>query len=368
MIKVPFLDLKKQQATIKPELDEAYRRVLDSGWFIAGPELEAFESEFAAYQGVGHCVGVGNGLDALHLALRAMGVGSGDEVIVPAHTFIASWLAVSYSGATLRPVDVDESTGNLDPALLKAAINKRTKIIMPVHLYGRICNMNSITQIAKDNGIRILEDAAQAHGSIYRGHRAGQFGVAAGFSFYPGKNLGALGDSGAVVTNNVDLATRLRSLRNYGSVQRYRHIDKGFNSRLDELQAAFLRVKLHHLDTWNLRRRDIARRYIAAFSDLPLGLPVSDGDNISSWHLFVIRTHQRTMLEASLKEEGIATLVHYPIPPFLQEAYLRLGYQGNDFPISTRISGEVLSLPMDPMMTDDQVVHVISEVRKFYGK
>lgn len=368
MIKVPFLDLKRQHESIKVELDEAYRRVLESGWFITGPELEAFEAEFSAYHGVRHCVGVGNGLDALHLTLRAMAIGAGDEVIVPAHTFIATWLAVSYAGASLRPVDVEEVTGNLDPSQLEAAINERTKVIMPVHLYGRICNMFPIMEIAKKHGILVLEDAAQAHGAEYHGLRAGHFGIAAGFSYYPGKNLGALGDGGAVVTNDANLATRLQLLRNYGSAQRYHHMETGFNSRLDELQAAFLRVKLRHLETWNNRRRDIARRYIVAFSDLPFWLPESDGDNISSWHLFVIRTHQRAELAAKLKAEGIATLIHYPVPPFLQEAYISLGYRGDSFPISARISNEVLSLPMDPMMTDAQVEHVITAVRMFYER
>ncbi len=273
-MQVPFLNIKAQNVELKAELEAAYTRVMDSGWYILGKEVEAFEAEFASYCGVKYCVGVGNGLEALHLILRAYGIGEGDEVIVPANTYIATWLAVSYAGATPAPVEPDEKTFNINPELIEKAITKKTKAILPVHLYGQCADMDAINEIAKRRGIKVIEDAAQAHGALYKGRKAGSLGHAAGFSFYPGKNLGAIGDAGAVTTNDGELAEKIRLLRNYGSKVKYYNEVKGFNSRLDEMQAAFLRVKLKRLDEWNSRRMQIAKRYFEALKECAgLGLP-----------------------------------------------------------------------------------------------
>lgn len=347
---IPFLDMKAPYMELQSELDAAYQRVMRSGWYILGAEVEAFEAEFAEYCGVRHCIGVGNGLEALHLALRGWGIGAGDEVIVPSNTYIATWLAVTYTGATPVPVEPVESTHNLDPAKIEAALGPRTKAILPVHLYGQPADMDPINAIAERYGLKVLEDAAQAHGARYKGRRTGALGAAAGFSFYPGKNLGALGDGGAVTTNDADLARRIRALRNYGSTKKYVNETIGFNSRLDELQAAFLRVKLPRLDEWNSRRSEIAKWYSQI---LPKAFPMFSLPFVPDWadpcwHLFVVRVKNRDRVQAMLTEGGIGTLIHYPIPPHLQDAYRGLQCAGGTLPIAERLANEVLSLPMGP--------------------
>lgn len=358
---VPFLDLSAAVVECRDDFDDAYRRVLDSGWFLLGEEASAFEREFAAATGVEHAIVVSTGLDALVLALRAMDIGEGDEVIVPGFTFVATWLAVSAAGATPVPVDVDDATCNLDPALIEAAITSRTKAIMPVHLQGRPAAMAAIADIAKRHGLGIIEDAAQAHLARRDGVPAGSFGDAAGFSFYPGKNLGALGDGGAVTTNDASLAARVRSLRNYGSVVKYVHDEKGVNSRLDELQCAFLRVRLERLAEWNARRARIAARYLEALADLELRLPAVEAGVDHAWHVFAIRVADRDRVQASLGDLGVQTLIHYPTPPHRTAAYAELG--GADLPVADAICRETLSLPIGPHLSDGQVEAVVAAVR-----
>ena len=345
---VPFLNLKTPHIELRQQLEGAFDRVLNSGWFVLGKEVEAFEHEFADYCEAEHCVGVGNGLDALHLILRAYGIGPGDEVIVPANTYIATWLAVSYAGATPVPVEPDGRTYNIDPSLVEAAITPQTKAIIPVHLYGQPADMDTINAIAARHGLKVIEDAAQAHGARYRGRRVGGLGDAAGFSFYPGKNLGALGDGGAVVTNDAGLAEKMRILRNYGSQMKYHNEVKGFNSRLDELQAAFLRVNLCHLDEWNARRQQAANDYLTQLTDEELTLPFVPDWAEPVWHLFVVRHPQRLALQMRLQLAGIGTMIHYPIPPHLQPAYAELGFSEGAYPLTEAIHREVLSLPMGP--------------------
>jgi dTDP-4-amino-4,6-dideoxygalactose transaminase len=365
---VPFLDLKAPHEELREELEAAARRVMDSGWFILGPECEAFEAEFAAYCGARHCVGVGNGLEALHLVLRAMGVGPGDEVIVPSNTYIATWLAVSYAGATPVPVDPDPLTHNLDPARVEEAITPRTRALMPVHLYGQPADMDAVNDIAARHNLRVVEDAAQAHGALYRGRRAGALADAAGFSFYPGKNLGALGDAGAVVTDDDELADRVRLLRNYGSRVKYENEERGYNSRLDELQAALLRAKLSRLDDWNARRRRVAESYLQQLEGVAgLVLPEVPEWADPVWHLFVVRTPERARLQAYLSEAGVGTLIHYPKPPHLQAAYADAGRRAGDFPVAERLAGEVLSLPMGPHLSREAVEYVVSRLSSFPG-
>lgn len=365
---IPFLDLKAPHLELQTELDAAYRRVIESGWYLLGRETEAFEAEFAAYCGVAHCIGVGNGLDALHLILRAMDIGPGDEVIVPSHTYIATWLAVSYAGATPVPVEPDPFTHNLDPERIAAAITSRTKAIMPVHLYGQPADMDAILAVAERYGLKVIEDAAQAHGAGYKGKRAGSLGHAAGFSFYPGKNLGALGDGGAVTTNDDALGERIRTLRNYGSKVKYRHEVRGFNSRLDELQAALLRVKLARLDKWNQQRREAAALYQDALVCTGLGLPFVPDWADPVWHLYVVRHPRRDELQQRLAEAGIGTLIHYPIPPHLQGAYGDAGFAAGDFPLSEQMSREVLSLPMGPYLKPGEIAQVVSAIHAFAGE
>jgi dTDP-4-amino-4,6-dideoxygalactose transaminase len=356
---IPFLDLKSPYQELKAELDAAYRRVMESGWYILGPEVEAFEREFAEYCNVKHCIGVGNGLEALHLILRAMEIGPGDEVIVPANTYIATWLAVSYAGATPVPVEPDKRTYNIDPSKIEAVISKRTKAILPVHLYGQPADMDPIFNIAKQYGLKVIEDAAQAHGATYKGHRVGGLGDAAGFSFYPGKNLGAFGDAGAVMTNDPNLAARVRSLRNYGSKIKYFNETKGFNSRLDPLQAAFLRVKLKYLDEWNSRRSSIATQYLKALTGMSaLTLPIVPSWGEPVWHLFVVRHPCRDIFQKRLEEREIETLIHYPVPPHRSDAYAEMGFAEGAFPITEAISHTIISLPMGPHMSDDQIQYV----------
>jgi dTDP-4-amino-4,6-dideoxygalactose transaminase len=360
-----FLDLHAAYLELKTEIDAAVARVLDSGCFLLGRELEAFESEFAQYLGVKHCVGVGNGLDALHLALRALGVVPGDEVLVPSNTYIATWLAVSYSGGKPVPVEPDERTYNIAPEKLEGAITERTKGIIPVHLYGQPADMDPILEVARKHNLWVVEDAAQAHGARYKGKRVGGLGDIAGWSFYPAKNLGAFGDGGAVTTNNTELADRVRVLRNYGSRTKYFNEVQGFNSRLDEMQAAVLRVKLGHLDEWNRRRRRIAKLYFESLENMSLVLPYVPEWSEPVWHLFVVRSFLRDELQQHLASLGIGTLIHYPVPPHLQQAFRKLGRGEGSLPISEGIHKTVLSLPMGPQCTQDQASLVTRAVREF---
>jgi dTDP-4-amino-4,6-dideoxygalactose transaminase len=367
-MKVAFLDLKAINHEIAADLEVACRRVLASGWYILGQQVEAFEAEFAAHCGTKYCVGVGNGLEALHLALRAMDIGSGDEVIVPANTYIATWLAISYAGARPVPVEPDEGTYNIDPSRIESAVTSRTKAILPVHLFGQPADMDAINELAERHGLRVIGDAAQAHGARYKGHPVGSLGHAAAFSFYPTKNLGALGDGGAVVTHDAALADKVRVLRNYGSRIKYQNEVKGFNSRLDELQAALLRVKLAKLDKWNAQRRQIAEAYSRGLREVrDLVLPhVPDGVE-PVWHLYVVRHPRRDALQRHLQRAGVGTLIHYPVPPHLSPAYAELAGSAGDFPITERLASEVLSLPMGPHLNHEQVEAVIQTVQEFAG-
>jgi dTDP-4-amino-4,6-dideoxygalactose transaminase len=364
MTNVPFVDLHPIYDELKEELDGAFRRVMESGWYVLGQEVAAFEAEFAAYCQVRYCVGVGNGLEALHLILRAYGIGPGDEVIVPAHTFIATWLAVSYAGATPVPVEPVERTFNIDPDRVAVAVTPRTKAVIPVHLYGQPADMDPILEVARRGGLKVIEDAAQAHGATYQGRRVGGIGDAAGFSFYPAKNLGAIGDGGAITTNDGELADRLRALRNYGSMIKYRHEARGFNSRLDEIQAACLRVKLKKLDEWNTRRRALASEYTTRLAGLPgLTLPIVLPQADPVWHLFVVRHTTRDDLQEGLHAAGVSTMIHYPTPPHLSAAYSGLGLTRGTFPIAERIAQEVLSLPMGTHLNCSQVVYVTDAIK-----
>jgi dTDP-4-amino-4,6-dideoxygalactose transaminase len=362
-VRVPFLDLQASYLELKTDIDAAVARVLASGWYILGPEVDEFEAEFASYCSATECVGLGNGLDALHLALRAMDVGPGDEVIVPSNTYIATWLAVSQCGATPVPVEPVEATYNIDPALIEAAITPRTKVILPVHLYGQPADMDPILEIARKHALRVLEDGAQAHGARYKGKRVGSHGDAVAWSFYPGKNLGALGDGGAVTTDDPELAERIRVLRNYGSSVKYVNEVQGYNSRLDPIQAAVLRVKLKYLDEWNARRSSIAKQYLDGLKDADFILPSVPDWADPVWHLYVIRHPRRDELQQSLANADIGSLIHYPIPPHRQDAYSEMGLQGGAFPIAESIHREVLSLPIGPHLKKQQVEHVIRSLK-----
>ncbi|MEO8057841.1 MAG: DegT/DnrJ/EryC1/StrS family aminotransferase [Burkholderiales bacterium] len=358
---IEFLNLKRVNAAHEEAIRAAIDRVLASGRYVLGAELEAFESEFAAYCGVSHCIGVANGLDALTLILRAYGIGAGDEVIVPSHTFIATWLAVSQAGAHPVPVEPDPASCNIDPARIEAAITPRTRAIIAVHLYGQPADMNPIREIAQRHGLRVIEDAAQAHGARYHGRRVGSLGDAAGFSFYPGKNLGALGDAGAITTDDSALAQRLRQLRNYGSTEKYQHDVKGVNSRLDEIQAAVLRVKLKQLDAENAARGVVAETYIARLQGLPLTLPQVLPGSEPVWHLMVLRSAQRGRLQAALTSSGIGHMVHYPTACHRQGAYASGSWPA--LPIAERLAGEVLSVPIAPYLSAHDVGLVAEAVR-----
>ena len=374
---IKFLDLHKINERFRAEMDAATKRVLDSGWYLLGKEDEAFEREFAAYCGVRHAIGCANGLDALKLVVRAMGIGPGDEVIAPANTYIASLIAIRANGATPVLVEPDMSTYLIDPAKIEEKITSRTKAIMVVHLYGRACEMGAISAIAKRHGLKVIEDCAQAHGATFGGKRVGNLGDAAGFSFYPGKNLGCLGDGGAVTTNDDGLAKKVRALRNYGSDVKYHFPYRGTNSRLDEIQAAWLRVKLPHLDADNARRAEIAARYCREISNPKVTLPASPGfpgttsvqqqvgagllGNV--WHVFPVRVERRDAFQAYLTEKGIQTVIHYPIPPHRQPAYVE--WHGLSLPITEKIHETIISLPISPVMTDDEVAEVIAAVNRF---
>ncbi len=369
-MKIPILDLKPAYDELRPELDAAYRRVMDSGWLLLGKELESFETEYAASVGAAHCIGVANGLEAMQLVLMALGVGPGDEVIVPSHGYIATWLAVTHVGARPVPCEPDPLTYNLDPARLAALITPRTKVILPIHLYGQTADLTAINAVAAQKNLFVLEDAAQSHGARSHGQQAGALGHAAGVSFYPSKNLGALADAGAVTTNDPALADQLRHLRNYGSKVRYHNEVLGLNSRLSELQAAFLRAKLPHLAAWNARRVALAARYLAQLAPLAaaghLTLPHVPAWADPVWHLFVIRTARRAALQAHLAAAGIGTGIHYPIPPHLSNAYRAAGWKRGDFPLAEQFADEVLSLPIGPHHTAEQIDYVCTAILDFF--
>ncbi len=364
---IPFLDLKAAYDEQSLALETAILRATRSGWYIGGTEVETFEQQFAAYVGAQHCVGLGNGLDALILALRAMDVGAGDEVIVPSNTYIATWLAVSAVGATLVPVEPAPGQFNIDAEGIQQKITDKTKVILPVHLYGMPANMEAICGLAKAHGLLVLEDGAQGHGAATGGKRIGAHGDVVAWSFYPGKNLGALGDGGAVTTDDAALAARIRLLGNYGSAVKYYNEERGANSRLDPVQAAVLSVKLHSLDDWNARRVKIAERYLQGLAGLPLQLPVTPDWAEPVWHLFVVVTPQRDALQAYLKANHVQTLIHYPVPPHLQHAYADLHWARGSFPRAEHYANEVLSLPIGPQLSMAEVDQVIEHVRAFYG-
>jgi dTDP-4-amino-4,6-dideoxygalactose transaminase len=360
---IKFLDLLGINNLYRPEIDDAVKRVLDSGWYLLGEECEAFEREFAAYCGTRHCIGVANGLDALNLIIRSYGFGSGDEIIVPANTYIASILAISQNGCLPVLVEPDLKTFNINPDLIEKHITPKTRAIMVVHLYGQTVDMNKIWELANKYHLKVIEDSAQAHGAVYLGKRTGNLGDASGFSFYPGKNLGCLGDGGAVTTNDDLLAEKLRALRNYGSLVKYCNLYKGVNSRLDEIQAAMLRVKLGSLDRDNQRRRDIAKMYLTYIKNPNIHLPVSISEEGHVWHLFVVRCADRAGFQRYLTEHDIQTLIHYPTPPHQQDAYKEWNHLV--YPVTEEIHREVLSLPISPVMIDDEVFFVINIVNSF---
>lgn len=349
---------------VEDEITEAVKKVMKNEWYILGQELADFEKEYANYCGTRYCLGVGNGLDALHIILKAHGIGEGDEVIVPANTFIATALAVSYAGATPVFVDVEEKTYNIDPEQVEKKITEKTKAIIAVHLYGRLADMKKISQVADKYDLLVIEDAAQAHGAISYGKKAGSFGKAAGFSFYPGKNLGAMGDAGAITTNDEPLYEKAKALRNYGSGEKYHHIYQGFNSRMDELQAAILRVKLRYLDEWTVKRREIAKFYLKNIQNNMIKLPeYSERENV--WHIFPVFCENREDLQRYLQDNGIMTQIHYPIPVHLQQAYQELGYQKGDFPVAEHLADTELSLPIWYGMSEEEIEEIVSVLNQF---
>ena len=362
-MKVPFLDLQAGYIELQPQIDAAIKRVLESGWYILGEEVAAFEREYANYCEAKYCVGLANGLDALHLALLALDVGPGDEVIVPSNTFIATWLAVSQCGAIPIPVEPNEATYNIDPTLIETVITSRTKVILPVHLYGQPADLEPILAIARKHGLRILEDGAQAHGARYKGKRIGAHGDVVAWSFYPGKNLGAYGDGGAITTDDLEIADRIRVLRNYGSRVKYVNEVRGFNSRLDTLQAAVLRVKLQYLDHWNDARRAIAVSYLTGLTDIGVTLPVVPNWADPVWHLFVLRSKNRSTFQQKLHNAGIGTMIHYPIPPHLSGAYKDLRIDGQSCAVATVLSNEVLSIPISPHLQTQDVAEIVRLLR-----
>lgn len=368
MISVPFCSLKYSHDQINSEVDRAIDTVYRRGKFILGAELEEFENEYGDYCGARYCIGVANGLDALYLSLQLLEIGTGDEVIVPAHTYIATWLAISRAGATIVPVDVDPPTMLIDPGLINGAITKKTKAILPVHLYGAACNMTQIMKIAQDHKLHVIEDNAQAQGAKWNEKMTGTFGSCNATSFYPTKNLGALGDGGAITTDNKKLVSHAISLRNYGSSDQFINPIKGINSRLDELQAAVLRVKLRHLDQWNSKRKAIAAFYHSKLVGVgDIILPENNEESSSVFHLFVIRTKHREALRSFLFRKGVGTMVHYPVPPHLQGAYMELGFKRGDFPVSENLAETVLSLPMWPGLEVEQMEWVVNQMKEFYS-
>jgi dTDP-4-amino-4,6-dideoxygalactose transaminase len=362
---VPFLDLKLQYHSIKTEVDAAVLEVLESTQYVLGPSVTRFEKAFAAYSGVEHAVAVNTGTSALHLALLAANVRPGDEVITVSMTFVATTAAVLYAGATPVFVEVDAATWTMDPAAVEAATTPKTKAILPVHLHGRMADMTAIMAIAKRHGLTVIEDAAQSHGAEHAGKRAGSFGAIGCFSFYPGKNLGAYGEGGAAVTNNPELARRMRALRDWGQEGKYNHIMQGFNYRMDGVQGAVLGVKMAHIERWTEARRSHAARYSTLLADLELGLPAQGTADLHAWHVYAVRTKNRDKLAADLQARGIATGIHYPVPVHLQKAYSTLGFASGALPVTERLAGEFLSLPLFPEMTASQIDEVVNGVRSF---
>lgn len=360
-LNVPFLDLRAQYLSIKSDVDAAIQGVIDKTAFVGGDELTAFQSEFAQYCDVAGCVGVANGTDALYLALRGLGIGQGDEVITVPNTFIATAEAIGNCGAIPVFVDVLEDTMLMNPDLIEPAITSRTKAIIPVHLYGQVCDMDRIMQIAKKHGLRVVEDCAQAHGARWKGQRAGSFGDVAAFSFYPGKNLGAYGDGGAVVSNDLELLARIETLANHGRLDKYTHSVQGVNSRLDGIQCAVLRVKLRYLDDWNARRRSNARYYTQLLQGTQVLTPTTNSEAEPVWHLYVVQVASRDRFQSFLKEAGIATGVHYPLPLHMQPAYSHLGIPKGTFPVSERLAEGIVSLPMFAELTREQADYVCSK-------
>ena len=364
-MKIDFLNLKKVNDIYRPEIERAIKDILDSGWYLLGEKTEQFEKEFAKYCGVKHCIGVGNGLEALEIILHAYGIGNGDEVIVPSHTYIATALAVNYQGATPVFVEPNEADYLINANLIEGAITDKTKAIMPVHLYGQVCDMDKINEIAIKYNLKVIEDSAQAHGAIYKNtKKTGNLGNASGFSFYPGKNLGAMGDSGAITTNDDSLARKIRALRNYGSEEKYVHKYKGVNSRLDEIQSAILSVRLKGLDRDNERRQEISLYYRKNIKNDRLVLPTVAGEeNSHAWHLFVIRTKERNKLQKYLSDNDIASLIHYPTAVHKQEAYKELEHL--PLPIAEKMAEEVLSLPISPVMSNDEIEYTVEKLNEY---
>jgi dTDP-4-amino-4,6-dideoxygalactose transaminase len=365
---IPFLSLDAINEKIRPGMLAAFATVFDSKQYILGKAVQQFEAEYAAFNTVPHCIGVSNGLDALLLCLKALGIGPGDEVIVPSNTYIASVLAISYAGATPVFTEPDEATFNMNPQLIEAAITPRTKAIMPVHLYGQCCSMDAIVQTAAKHRLYVIEDNAQSQGAAYNGKPAGSFGIANGTSFYPAKNLGALGDAGAVTTGDEAIAQKIRVLRNYGSQKKYYNETAGHNMRLDELQAALLSVKLKYLAGWTAERQQLARWYDAALNGIgDVVTPAIAPGATHVYHLYVIRTARRDALQQYLQQQGIGTLIHYPVPPHLQQAYKHLGYKKGDFPIAEQLANTCLSLPIYPGLQQQQVMYIASTIQSFFN-
>jgi len=366
---IPFLNFAFMHSAIKTEMTDAFEQVYDGYWYIMGKQLTSFEEAYAQFNDVRNAVGVSNGLDALHLSLKALGISEGDEIIVPSNTYIATVLAASYLKATPVFVEPDEFTYNINPANIEAAITSKTKAIIPVHLYGQACQMDEIMAIAKSNNLYVVEDNAQSHGATYKGKMTGGWGDANGTSFYPGKNLGALGDGGAVTTNNDDIAQQIKILRNYGSHVKYENEVIGFNMRLDELQAGFLNVKLKYLMDWTAKRQQIAQWYNEALEDISeISIPYVHPDATHVYHLYVICTSYRNSLQDYLTKKGIGTLIHYPIPPHLQKAYSHLGKKKGEFPIAEKIADTCLSLPLWPGMQISDVERVSDTIRNYFKK
>jgi dTDP-4-amino-4,6-dideoxygalactose transaminase len=369
MSNIPFLNFESMHTAIREEMKLAFEQVYDSYWYVLGENLSEFENAYAQFNQTRHCIGVSNGLDALHLSLKACGIGQSDEVIVPSNTYIATVLAVSYVGATPVFVEPNIETYNLDPVKVEAAITSKTKAIMPVHLYGQACEMESIMAIAEKYNLFVIEDNAQSQGAAYNGKITGSWGHASGTSFYPGKNLGALGDAGAVTTNDTEIAERLKVLRNYGSNKKYYNEVIGHNMRLDELQAAFLAVKLKYLDEWTEQRREIAKWYFEELGNIEgIALPMIHSNATHVFHLYIIRSKRRNELQNFLSENGVGTLIHYPVPPHLQEAYTKLGHKRGDFPIAEELANTSLSLPLWPGMTKESVKEISELIKMFSDK
>ncbi len=366
-MKIPFLSFKAMNADVRPALTASFEKFIDSNWYILGEQVKAFEAEYARFSNTRYCIGVGNGLDAIIIALKALDIGHGDEVIVPSNTYIATWLAVSQVGATPVPVEPRKDTCNIDPDLIETAITPKTKAILPVHLYGQCCEMEAIRDIATKHGLAIVEDNAQAQGATCNGQVTGSFGTINATSFYPGKNLGAYGDAGAITTDNEALASRAAQVRNYGSMVKYYNEEKGMNSRLDEMQAGFLSVKLQYLPSWNQDRNRIAATYHEQLKDCNgITLPVVAKGCTSVYHLYTIRTAKRDQLQKYLHEQGIGTMIHYPVPPHLQKAYVELGYKKGAFPIAEEIAATSLSLPIFPGLAQEEIVYITKAIQTYF--